>query len=76
MKNNRVKELLDKRKIGHTAKDSKIGETFYQCVLFKRMAKITETPNFIYVEYPFGERDKQKFDNIESFVYYLDGGSI
>jgi hypothetical protein len=76
MKNNRVKELLDKRKIGHTAKDSKIGETVYQCVLFKRMAKITETPNFIYVEYPFGEKDKQKFDNIESFVYYLDGGKL
>jgi hypothetical protein len=76
MKNNRVKELLDKRKIGHTAKDTKTGETVYQCVLFKRMAKITETPNFIYLEYPFGERDKQKFDNIESFVYYLDGGSI
>jgi hypothetical protein len=76
MKNNRVKELLDKRKIGHTAKDSKTGETVYQCVLFKRMAKITEMATIIFVEYPFGERDKQRFDNIESFVYYLDGGKL
>jgi hypothetical protein len=76
MKNNRVKELLEKRKIGHTAKDTKIGETIYQCVLFKRMSKITETPNVIIVEYPFGERDKQRFDNIQSFEYYLDGGKL
>jgi hypothetical protein len=76
MKNNKVKELLDKRKIGHTAKDSKIGETIYQCVLFKRMAKITETPNVITLEYPFGEKDKQIFDNVKSFEYYLDGGKL
>jgi hypothetical protein len=40
------------------------------------MAKITETPNVIIVEYPFGERDKQIFDNVKSFEYYLDGGKI
>jgi hypothetical protein len=76
MKNNRVKELLDKRKIGHTAKDTKIGETVYQCLLFKRMAKITEVSTLISVEFPFGERDKQVFDNVKFFEYYLDGGKI
>jgi hypothetical protein len=53
-----------------------MGETVYQCVIFRKIAKITEIPNFIYVEYPFGERDKQRFDNIESFKYYLDGGKL
>jgi hypothetical protein len=72
MKNNKVKELLDKLKIGHTAKDSKIGETVYQCVLFKRMAKITETPNVIIVEYPFGEFARQRFSTIKEFELYLD----
>jgi hypothetical protein len=76
MKNNRVKELLEKRKIPFGAKVSKMGETVYQCVIFRKIAKITEIPNFIYVEYPFGERDKQRFDNIESFKYYLDGGKL
>jgi hypothetical protein len=76
MKNNRVKELLDKRKIGHTAKDGKFGETVYQCVLFKRMAKITEVSTLVSVEFPFGEFPTQRFDNIESFVYYLDGGKL
>lgn len=76
MKNNRVKELLEKRKIPFTAKDSKMGETVYQCVLFRKIAKITDSVSVIYVEYPFGERDRQRFDNIESFVYYLDGGKL
>jgi hypothetical protein len=74
MKNNRVKELLDKRKIGHTAKDTKIGETIYQCVLFKRMAKITEVSTLISVEFPFGEFETQKFLTIKEFELYLDNG--
>jgi hypothetical protein len=72
MKNNRVKELLDKRKIGHTAKDSKTGETIYQCVLFKRMAKITEVSNLISVEFPFGEFPTARFSTIREFELYLD----
>jgi hypothetical protein len=74
MKNNKVKELLEKRKIGHTAKDSKIGETIYQCVLFKRMAKITEISTLISVEFPFGEFARQRFSTIKEFELYLDSG--
>jgi hypothetical protein len=76
MKNNKVKELLEKRKIGHTAKDTKIGETIYQCVLFKRMSKITETPNVIIVEYPFGEFRTRTFKNITELELYLDNGGL
>jgi hypothetical protein len=74
MKNNKVKELLDKRKIGHTAKDTKIGETVYQCLLFKRMAKITEVSNLISVEFPFGEFPTARFSTIREFELYLDNG--
>ena len=76
MKNNRVKELLDKRKIGHSAKDSKIGETVYQCVLFKRMAKITESPNVIIVEYPLTESKTRILKNISEFELYLNNGRL
>jgi hypothetical protein len=74
MKNNRVKELLDKRNIGHTAKDSKIGETIYQCVLFKRMAKITEVSTRVMIEFPFGEFPNQTFSSIREFELYIDNG--
>ena len=74
MKNNRVKELLDIRKIGHTAKDTKFGETIYQCVIFKRMAKITEGVNTIYIEFPFGEFPSIRLNSIREFELYLDNG--
>ena len=74
MKNNRVKELLDKRKIGHTAKDTKLGETIYQCVIFKRMAKITEVINRVIIEFPFGEFPHQTFSSVREFELYLDNG--
>jgi hypothetical protein len=76
MKNNKVKELLDKRKIGHTAKDTKIGETIYQCVLFKHMAKITETPNVIIIEYPLTESKTRILKNISEFELYLNNGRL
>lgn len=73
-KNNRVQALLDARKIAYGVKESKFGETIYQCVLFRRIAKITETSNVIFVEFPFGEHPKRKFDNLQDFEYYIDGG--
>ena len=74
MKNNKVKELLDKRKIGYTAKDTKLGETIYQCVIFKRMAKITEVIGRVIIEFPFGEFPQQKFSSVREFELYLDNG--
>lgn len=75
-KNNRVQALLDTRKIAYGVKESKFGETIYQCVLFRRIAKITETSNVIFIEFPFGEHPKRKFDNLQDFEYYIDGGDI
>ena len=76
MKNNRIKELLEKRKIAFSSKDSKLGETIYQCVLFRKIAKISDNFSVILVEFPFGDFPLQKFDNLKSFEYYLDGGKL
>ena len=74
MKNNKVKELLDKRKVAYSAKDSKFGETIYQCVIFRKIAKITENSNNILIEFPFNEFPQKRFDNIVQFELYIDNG--
>ena len=74
MKNNKVKELLDKRKVAYTAKDSKFGETIYQCVIFRKIAKITENSNNILIEFPFNEFPQKRFGNIAQFELYIDNG--
>jgi len=74
MKNNKVKELLDKRKIAYSVKDSKFGETIYQCVIFRKIAKITENSNTILIEFPFNDFPKKMFDNIVQFELYLNKG--
>lgn len=74
MKNNRVKELLEARNIGYTAKDTKLGETLYQCVLFRKIAKITDNFSVILIEFPFGEFKTRTFRNIKELELYIDNG--
>jgi hypothetical protein len=74
MKNNRIKELLEKRKIAFTAKESKFGETIYQCVIFRKIAKITDNFSVILVEFPFGDFTKQRFSTLRELELYLDNG--
>jgi hypothetical protein len=74
MKNNRIKELLEKRKIAFTAKESKMGETIYQCVLFRKIAKISDNFSVILVEFPFGDFPLQRFSTLRELELYLDNG--
>jgi hypothetical protein len=74
MKNNRIKELLEKRKIAFTAKESKLGETIYQCVLFRKIAKISDNFSVILVEFPFGDFPLKRFSNLQELELYLDNG--
>jgi hypothetical protein len=74
MKKSNVKELLDKRKVSYTMKDIKFGEIVFQCVIFRKIAKITEGINHIVIEFPFGELERKRFDNIQQFELYLDNG--
>ncbi len=74
MKNNKVKELLDKRKIAYSVKDSKFGETIYQCVIFRKIAKITENSNTILIEFPFNEFPQKRLNTIRELELYLDNG--
>jgi hypothetical protein len=74
MKNNRIKELLEKRKIAFTAKESKLGETIYQCVLFRKIAKISDNFSVILVEFPFGDFPLQRFSTLRELELYLDNG--
>ena len=74
MKNNRVKELLEKRKIAFTAKDSKMGETVYQCVLFRKIAKITDNFSVILIEFPFGDYPLIRLATLKELELYLDNG--
>jgi hypothetical protein len=60
--------------VSYSMKDNPFGETTYQCVIFKRIAKITEGFHHIEVEFPFGDHPKRKFDKLSDFEYYLDGG--
>ena len=74
MKNNRVKELLEKRKIAFTAKDSKMGETVYQCVIFRKIAKITDNFSVILIEFPFGDYPLVRLSSVKELELYLDNG--
>jgi hypothetical protein len=74
MKNNRIKELLEKRKIAFSSKDSKLGETIYQCVLFRKIAKISDNFSVILVEFPFGDFPLQRFSTLRELELYLDNG--
>ena len=74
MKKCNVKELLDKRKVSYTMKDTKFGEIVFQCVVFRKIAKITEGINHIIVEFPFGEFQQKKLDNVQQLELYLDNG--
>ena len=74
MKNNRVKELLEKRKIPFTAKDSKMGETVYQCVIFRKIAKITDNFSVILIEFPFGDLPQARLTTLRELELYLDNG--
>ena len=75
MKNNKVKELLDKRKIAYSVKDSKFGETIYQCVIFRKIAKITENSNTILIEFPFHDFPQKRVSTMRDFELYLDNGA-
>lgn len=72
MKKSNVKHLLDARKVSYTMKDTKFGEILFQCVIFKRICKITEGINTIYIEFPFGEFPNKRFDNIQQLSLYLE----
>ena len=74
MKNNRVKELLEKRKIPFTAKDSKMGETVYQCVIFRKIAKITDNFSVILIEFPFGDFPQARLTTLRELELYIDNG--
>jgi elongation factor P--beta-lysine ligase len=74
MKNNRVKELLEKRKIAFTAKDSKMGETVYQCVIFRKIAKISDNFSVILIEFPFGDFPLARLSSVKELELYLDNG--
>jgi hypothetical protein len=74
MKNNRVKELLEKRKIAFSAKDSKMGETVYQCVLFRKIAKIRDNFSVILIEFPFGDFPQARLTTLRELELYLDNG--
>jgi hypothetical protein len=74
MKKSNVKELLDKRKVSYTMKDTKFGEIVFQCVIFRKIAKITESINHIIIEFPFAEFPQKRFDNIQQLELYLDNG--
>jgi len=76
MKKSNVKDLLDKRKVSYTMKDTKFGEILFQCVVFRKIAKITEGINSIYIEFPFGEYQNTRLNNIREFELYLDNGGI
>jgi hypothetical protein len=71
-KNSWVEPLLIARKISYTVKVNKFGENVFQCVVFKRIAKITENSIHATIEFPFGERPKERFDTALDFEYYLD----
>ena len=74
MKKSNVKDLLDARKVSYTMKDTKFGEIVFQCVIFKRICKITESINHIIVDFPFGEYLQKRFDNVQQLSLYLDNG--
>jgi hypothetical protein len=74
MKNNRVKELLEKRKIPFSAKDSKMGETVYQCVIFRKIAKISDNFSVILIEFPFGDFPLARLSSVKELELYLDNG--
>ena len=74
MKNNRVKELLEKRKIPFSAKDSKMGETVYQCVIFRKIAKISDNFSVILIEFPFGDFPLVRLSSVKELELYLDNG--
>ena len=74
MKNNRIRELLEKRKIAFTAKDSKVGEATYQCVIFRKIAKISDNFSVILVEFPFGDFPKARLTTLKELELYLDNG--
>jgi hypothetical protein len=71
MKKSNVKDLLDKRKVSYTMKDTKFGEIVFQCVIFRKIAKIIEGINHIIVEFPFGEFPQKKLDNVQQLELYL-----
>jgi len=71
MKKSNVKDLLDKRKVSYTMKDTKFGEIVFQCVVFRKIAKITEGINYIFVEFPFGEFPQKRLDNVQQLELYL-----
>lgn len=75
MKKSNIKDLLDKRKVSYTMKDTKFGEIVFQCVIFRKIAKITESINSIYIEFPFGEFPTKRFDNIQQLELYLEQGN-
>ena len=74
MKKSNVKDLLDARKVSYTMKDTKFGEILFQCVIFRKIAKITEGVNTIYIEFPFGEFPSIRLNSIREFELYLDNG--
>ena len=74
MKNNRVKELLEKRKIAYSVKESKMGETVYQCVIFRKIAKITDNFSVILIEFPFGDFPLVRLSSVKELELYLDNG--
>lgn len=74
MKKSNVKDLLDARKVSYTMKDTKFGEIVFQCVIFRKIAKITESINSIYIEFPFGEYKNTRLSSVREFELYLDNG--
>ena len=76
MKKSNVKEILDKRKVSYTMKDTKFGEIVFQCVVFRKIAKITESINSIYIEFPFGEHPNKRLSSVRELDLYLDNGGI
>jgi hypothetical protein len=74
MKNNRVKELLEKRKIAYSVKESKMGETVYQCVIFRKIAKISDNFSVILIEFPFGDFPLARLSSVKELELYLDNG--
>jgi hypothetical protein len=75
MKNNRVKELLEKRKIAYSVlRNAKMGETVYQCVIFRKIAKISDNFSVILIEFPFGDFPLARLSSVKELELYLDNG--
>jgi hypothetical protein len=75
-KDSLVMSALSKRNISFSYNRNSIEGVTINCVLFKKIAKIIESPHFVMVQFPMDEIEQRRFNNIKEFESYLDNGVV